>query len=552
MLNSNRKGIVFIFVLLFSFSLIPSIVFSYSNGLNFGISFWSLLSQSALLMIILILLNFIFSIRTAFFLFFIFLLVNIPIELFHLTLFDDYITTQGIVALSNTNLTESAAFLRGNEKLIMIIGIMFFIVFFIIRKLPKRIHLFRRRKYYLTATGVLLLSIFIITTNYFLAFHRSGNLGRTGYYFLKQEIIKKYPINVPYRIYELFLMQSNIREYRNMRSDFYFNARQKRNLKDTQIYVLIIGESARYENYHINGYHRNTTPNLSSKSKLIPFSNFYSTANVTSHAVPLMITQATALTYERSFKEKSIVSLFKEAGFTTYWISSQNIFFGDKEGLYKEEVDFFYESLTKYDKGVLPILSNILRGNQQKIFIVINLFGNHYGSKAYPDHYNVYPENPDESHKIIEKKPENRQDFVDSYDNSVLYQDSILSDIINQIEDKNANSFVFFSSDHGESLFEAPDYFYGHGAAKVTKEQVHITAFFWYSDIFEKHNSELVKNINANKHKKLSSDNIFFTIADLSLIQYEQMDSSLSFCRQGFSEPKVRHGLIGDSVVGLD
>ena len=92
--------------------------------------------------------------------------------------------------------------------------------------------------------------------------------------------------------------------------------------------MLVIGETARYGNFGINGYARNTTPRLSKRTNLISFDSTYAIANLTTVSVPFILSRATPQTTEIFNKEKSIVEAFQEAGYHTAWIANQS--FGNK------------------------------------------------------------------------------------------------------------------------------------------------------------------------------------------------------------------------------
>jgi glucan phosphoethanolaminetransferase (alkaline phosphatase superfamily) len=80
-------------------------------------------------------------------------------------------------------------------------------------------------------------------------------------------------------------------------------------IKEKETYVLAIGESLRYGNLSIAGYNRNTTPLLDTTQNVILYNNYYSTANLTMYSVPQIITRATPLNFELSYKEKSIFKI---------------------------------------------------------------------------------------------------------------------------------------------------------------------------------------------------------------------------------------------------
>src|ERR1700679_1291744 len=91
-----------------------------------------------------------------------------------------------------------------------------------------------------------------------------------------------------------------------------------------EIYVVVVGETSRRANWSLFGYSRGTTPRLDAmRSDLIPFNRVTSNATNTILSVPLALTRAAPATRGVAHAEKSIITLLRQAGFATYWISNQ-------------------------------------------------------------------------------------------------------------------------------------------------------------------------------------------------------------------------------------
>jgi len=537
-----RKITIFLFLLLAISPIIADIIL---NNKGFIYSLAMLVSGLSLLIFCFSILNTLFSFRVSAYILGIFVNISVPVELVHLFIFKDYITRQGIIAIFQTNINEGLAFLRGYEWFaILWLGLfVFFMISFI--KLPVQ-------KFPLNFKNILVLSSLLIFFAVFKLIQIKVSIDSSGKnisYFVKKEIVKKYPFNILYRSYEIQVNNKSIKKHLKYVHNFTFNGNSTSDFDEVQIYVLIIGESARASNYQLLGYEKETTPNLMKMQNIIVFPDFYANANVTNAAIPLLVTRATPEDYNLSYKEKSIVSLFKEAGFTTYWICNQEIFKGYYAQNYKQEIDnFYYKSGADNDEIVLEVLDEILSDKEtNKKFIVINLFGNHYGINSTPEKFRLFTPNLDDR-KLVSRSLKYREFFINSYDNSVLFQDFILSEIINQINVLNSVSYVYFTSDHGESLFDEPDFFYGHGAEKLTKEQVHIPAFIWYSRLFEHYNDKMINNLKMNSNKRLSNDNTFYTLAQLASIGFDMHNGNLSIADSSFKENEQRSALINYTV----
>jgi glucan phosphoethanolaminetransferase (alkaline phosphatase superfamily) len=206
-------------------------------------------------------------------------------------------------------------------------------------------------------------------------------------------LYKTYPIGGICKL--LNASQYNVKKlyYSSVLKNFQFHASKKDPLSDREIYVLIIGETSRYENWSINGYHRNTSPNLANNSEIISYSNVSISSTQTRTALPILFTRASVDKFDLIYREKSFLSAFKECDFKTYWISNQ----GRYSSPYVDEADkliFLRSSIaleTTYEGDMPPYLRKILDGNERKLLIVLHTLGSHHKySHRYPDNFDLF------------------------------------------------------------------------------------------------------------------------------------------------------------------
>ncbi len=297
--------------------------------------------------------------------------------------------------------------------------------------------------------------------------------------------------------------------------------------------VLIIGEAARAENFHINGYHRKTSPYLE-KLNVVSYPFAQSCDTVTSPAVSCLLTRATIQNQVIAEKETSFISIFKKVGFYTSWISNQG-YMGSYDTatsvLAKESHFQVYHNksgdfgrLKILDEQLLPYLKEQLKNKNKNKLFVIHSLGSHWKYDAhYPDSFRKYKPVCTKNTQTFCKKEE----VTNSYDNSLLYTDFFISKVIHEM--KNRNSLVIFISDHGESLGE--NGIYSHTPKQMkNKEQRSIAMFIWASDKFKKKNPKIIKNIKMNKNNPFEQENIFYSILHCAGIKSPIIKKELSFC----------------------
>lgn len=299
--------------------------------------------------------------------------------------------------------------------------------------------------------------------------------------------------------------------------------------------VLIIGEAARGLNFSSNGYNRETDPNLRAVGA-ISYRNAYSCGTITRQSVPCMLTRATFRRQDISRKERSVISIFNSLGFTTYWISNQGVM-GEhetpitpiiNESQHKIFVNITgaFEDKDVLDENIVPKFDSIIRSYSGNKFIVVHLIGSHW---YYGHHYTKPFERftPVCKSKIAQRC--SREELLNSYDNSILYTDWVVSELIKRVS--NQNSILFFVSDHGESLGE--EGVYTHRVEDIDRtEQRSIAWFVWASDEYKRRNTIRFDNIIKNKDNYISHDNLFHSILDCAAIESEVIDKGMSICHK--------------------
>ncbi len=110
-----------------------------------------------------------------------------------------------------------------------------------------------------------------------------------------------------------------------------------------------------------------------------------------------------------------------------------------------------------------------------------------------------------------------RQHLTNSYDNSILFSDHVLNEMIELLKQQQESiSFLIYSSDHGEDLFDQGCGQSGHGL--VTRRNVEIASFAWYSSQFSEQFAEKVMYLQQNQHRKINHTALFPTLLDAANI----------------------------------
>ncbi|MBF7090611.1 phosphoethanolamine transferase [Flavobacterium sp. ALJ2] len=333
-------------------------------------------------------------------------------------------------------------------------------------------------------------------------------------------------------------------KYKKEKETFSFGVTNKEEGGKPDIVVLVIGERIRYSNWTVNGYKRSTSTNLDTIKSLISFDRHYSNGNSTVASIPLLITQATPQKPEIAYSEKTIVSLFKEAGYETVWISNQNIFDYINN---KDEADELFELYKKRstDLDIIPVFNEVVNKKKSKRkLIVVNMIGGH---GEIPEEFNFYK--PNSSKKNYPVTMENAPVFINNYDNMIKLQDFVLGKIINLVQKQNKSSIFMFTADHGCNLFDDSQALFGYGSQNPTEKETHIPLFIWSSSKYSKENTEKVNNLKKHKKYLTTNNNLFYTLADLSNIKYTDFKKNQSIADSTYLVYKERYVYINGNAM---
>jgi glucan phosphoethanolaminetransferase (alkaline phosphatase superfamily) len=182
-------------------------------------------------------------------------------------------------------------------------------------------------------------------------------------------------------------------------------------------------------------------------------------------------------------------------------------------------------ALSSYDEAMVPYLESALEKNTKSL-IVLHPTGSHWNYAArYPKNFAQFTPGCEELSGKVDHASCGHDGLINSYDNSILYADHVLGEIIAKLKDRNA--FLIYVSDHAESLGE--NGFYGHGSSEIPPEQKIVPLIAWFSDKYLANNP----NLGYIPHGKiLSHDNIFHSILDCANIGSQIIDKTLSICHK--------------------
>lgn len=348
-----------------------------------------------------------------------------------------------------------------------------------------------------------------------------------------------YPVNILYNggyAIKKWTISSNFEE---RSENFKYHAQKKKHTDKREIYVMVIGETCRAENWSLYGYERKTNPRLEGVKNLTFFSDAITQSNVTHKSVPIILSTGSAENFDIIYERKSIITAFSEAGFKTIFLSNQspNHTLTD---YFAQEADYssYYRSLTSpvnhHDCDMLPEFKELINSTDEDLFIVIHSYGSHFNyMERYPEEFAIFQ--PDEITKISKS---GREGLINAYDNSTLYTDHFLDQVIGILDETEECTAMIFSSDHGEDILDDKRNRFLHASPVPTFYQMKIPMFIWFSDNYIGTFTEKQNNAIENKDMPVATNALFHTMMDIAEVESMYVNYELSLVSGQFKKVK--------------
>ena len=228
--------------------------------------------------------------------------------------------------------------------------------------------------------------------------------------------------------------------------------------------IFIMGESSNFRHSSLYGYHRNTTPYLTSLKNQENFKFYRGVSRGFSTRIGVPLTLNVIQEPDNSAQllslKTNLFQLAKNNGFNTFYLSNQ------KSGVLASlinarAVDEFHDvnstkipNNTTTDMRLIEFLSRSLSGKtDQPFFAVLHQRNHHFAyDENYPNEYDIYKNSTDKFQRLI-----------DTYDNSFHFQDNFMKGLFSTVSNLTKKpTLIVYTSDHGE-LF-GKDGLWGHGA----------------------------------------------------------------------------------------
>jgi lipid A ethanolaminephosphotransferase len=289
--------------------------------------------------------------------------------------------------------------------------------------------------------------------------------------------------------------------------------------------VLVIGETARSMNFSLNGYGRQTNPQLARQPDLINFRNVSSCGTATAVSVPCLFSGLGRDDYssEKAVRQEGLLDVLQHAGFDVLWRDNNSGCKGTCDRVRYQDLsqvvagDPLCDDEECFDERLVRDLPELVRSATRDLVIVLHQKGSHGPAywKRYPKAFNRF--GPVCQTNELEQC--SRESIVAAYDNSILYTDYFLSKTIDLLRaagaEQGVDTAMLYVSDHGESLGEKNMYLHGAPYIISPAEQRSVPMMLWLSDSFRQRFDIDYQCLAARSGQSFSHDNVFHSMLGL-------------------------------------
>ncbi|MFM5397132.1 phosphoethanolamine transferase [Aeromonas veronii] len=307
---------------------------------------------------------------------------------------------------------------------------------------------------------------------------------------------------------------------------------------------LVVGETARSQNYSLNGYGKATNSFTAKEQGVVSFRNVRSCGTATAVSVPCMFSNLTRRGYDDQLASSrdGLLDVLQHAGVSVLWKEND----GGCKGVCRnvptiEILPKSYPALCQgescYDEVLLEGLDQQIAGMKGNKLVAFHLMGSHGPTyfRRYPASERVFM--PDCPRSDIENC--SNEELVNTYDNTIRYTDKVMGLLIDKLKSLESQYDVglVYLSDHGESLGAMGLYLHGTPYKFAPDDQTRVPLLTWFSPQLQADRQLDMGCLAAEaSSQRFSHDNLFHSMLGIMDVQTSVYDNKLDLfkpCRAG-------------------
>lgn len=288
-----------------------------------------------------------------------------------------------------------------------------------------------------------------------------------------------------------------------------------------RLVVLVIGETARGDNFSLNGYARETNPRLRTTAGLVNFPDAHSCGTETAVSLPCMLSNlgVAGFSNEKAESQENLLDVVARAGVDVVWVENQS---GCKRTcdrvrrIYTDDLKLpqYCRDGECVDEILVEVLKRQLPEVKRDTLLVLHQMGSHG-----PAYYLRYPPAFERFTPVCRTNllDECTQEQIrNTYDNTILYTDHVMASLVEVLRaSPQVDSAFLYMSDHGESLGEYGLYLHGAPRLLAPEAQVHVPLMAWLSPGYQASTGISERCVASRRQSAVTHDNLFHSVLGL-------------------------------------
>ena len=315
------------------------------------------------------------------------------------------------------------------------------------------------------------------------------------------------------------------------------------------LFVLVVGETARADHFALNGYARNTTPQLAAR-KVLSWRDVHSCGTNTLASVPCMFSPLGKDEFEsRKDDYENLVDVLHAAGLAVFWLDNQPggckgvcdriphaSAFNSPDASVKKRLcdgdecldDILLEGLDERLEALSP------ERRRKGVVLLMHQMGSHGPAYYKRSSDDVKPFLPEcKTNSLAECS---HAALVNSFDNTIAYTDRFLGKTIDWLKQHSGryDPSLLYISDHGESLGEYGIFLHGVPYSFAPEVQKHVPMVAWFADGMRERSKLSRACLEAGLDAPLTHDNLYHTVLgllDVTTPSYKPALDAWATCR---------------------
>ncbi len=295
--------------------------------------------------------------------------------------------------------------------------------------------------------------------------------------------------------------------------------------------VLVVGETARAESFGLDGYSRNTTPELAAR-QVLNFTQVSSCGTATAVSLPCMFSGFTRKNYDAGLAHhrEGLLDILQRAGYQVTWMDNNSGCKGacarvQQQPLLESRKAAWCDGGECHDDLLVDTFADFVqKAPTRDQVIVLHQAGSHGPAyyKRYPAEYRRFQPTCDSS----ALQSCSREAVINTYDNTIAYTDHVLARVIDVLKSHGDQyrTGLWYVSDHGESTGESGLYLHGAPYMFAPSQQTHVPMVAWFSPDFANLHQDCLKQ---HQTAVLSHDNLFHTMLGLLQVRTSVYEAAL-------------------------